>query len=48
MAGEIRHRGSAVSKKTFIEYGSVVLMLGWMLWTTIQIYEHRQILKEMT
>ena len=36
-----------MTKKQFVEYGSVILMLGWMLWTTMEVWEHRQTLKEM-
>lgn len=36
-----------MSKKTLVEYGSLALLLMWMTWTTMQIYEHKQTLKEL-
>lgn len=36
-----------MSKKTLTEYGTAILLIMWMAWTTMQIFEHRQTLKEM-
>jgi hypothetical protein len=34
--------------KRVIAFSTVFLAIGWMIWVTIQVWEHRQTLREIT